>query len=286
MSGDTSPNQEFIDVWNKILVPKFTRFRAVFVAQAQEHSDVALARHPPRPGERVLDVGCGFGETSIQIARLVAPGGAVVGIDPCEPFLETGRKDAAAAGVDNVAFVAGDAQLATFDDKFDLVFARFGIMFFAQPVAALRNLRAALLPGGRALFIVWRTLDENPAFEAAKRIARTHLPPPGEEAAKCGPGPFSMADPETVRAQLAAAGFADVAIEPIDVHGMLGRTIDEALEISLQLGPAGEIVREAGPLGQEKLPAIVADLTVELRRYLTPAGVVAPQASWCISART
>ena len=283
MSGE-SPNQEFIDVWNKILVPKFTRFRDVFVRQAQEHSDVALARHPPRAGERVLDVGCGFGETTIQIAKLVGPTGEAIGIDPCEAFLETGRADARAAGLGNVTFVNADAQTHTFDRKFDLIFGRFGIMFFAQPVIALRNLRAQLAAGGRVLFLVWRALDENPPFAVAKQSARKHLPAPPEDGAKCGPGPFSMADPEVVRAQFGAAGYRDVAIEAVDVRAIVGATVEEALDIATTLGPAGEIVREAGELGTEKLPLILRDLAAALEPWKEAGGVIAPQASWCITA--
>lgn len=280
-----SPNQEFIDVWNNILVPKFTRFRHVFVRQAQQHSDVALARHPARPGERVLDVGCGFGETTIQLATMVAPGGEAVGLDACAPFLATGRDDARAAGVDNVRFVCDDAQTWRDERPFDLVFGRFGIMFFAQPVIALRNLRAQLRAGGRALFVVWRTLDENPGMLVAKQAARAHLPPPPDDGAKCGPGPFSMADPDTVRAQFGAAGFSDVTVEAIDVDATIGTTIDEALDISLALGPAGEIVREAGAMGQDKLPVIRRDLAAAMAPWVRPDGVIAPMASWCVSAR-
>jgi SAM-dependent methyltransferase len=282
--SDASPNREFIDVWNTILVPKFTRFRRVFVDQAQKHSDLALERHPPRPGDRVLDVGCGFGETSIQLAKLVAPG-QVIGLDPAEAFVATGRADAAAADVHNVSFVCDDAQTWRAPEPFDLIFGRFGIMFFAQPVVALRNLRAQLRPGGRVLWIVWRTLEENEGFAVAKAVARRHLPPPPDDGQKCGPGPFSMADPETVRAQHAAAGFVDVEIEPIDVVGTFGATLDDAIDIALTLGPAGEIVREAGALGQEMLPRVVAELRDEYARFVRPGAVDVPMASWCISAR-
>ena len=283
MSGD-SPNQEFIDVWNTILVPKFTRFRKVFVDQAQKHSDVALARHPPRKGDRVLDVGCGFGETSIHLAKLVAPG-QVIGLDPARGFVATAHADAVAAGVDNVRFICDDAQTWRSDEPFDLIFARFGIMFFAQPVAALRNLRAQLKPGGRVLFVVWRTLDENEGFAIAKQTARRHLPPPPDDGQKCGPGPFSMADPDTVRAQHTAAGFTDIEIEKIDVTGTFGATLDDAIDIALTLGPAGEIVREAGALGQELLPRIVAELREGFAPFVRPGAVEVPMASWCISAK-
>ena len=285
MSG-ASPNQDFIDCWNNVLTPKFTRFRDVFVSQAQQHSDVALERHPPRAGERVLDVGCGFGETSIQLARLVGDRGEVVGLDPAKTFIETGRADADRANVRNVTFVCDDAQTWRDARPFDLIFGRFGIMFFAQPVIALRNLRAQLRPGGRALFVVWRKLDDNPGFAMAKKIALAHLPPPPDDGQKCGPGPFSMADPETVRAQFGAAGFTDIGIEPIDVTATIGATIEDAIEISVTLGPAGEIVREAGELGKAKLPAVIADLRAGLAPYVRPGAVVVPMASWCISAVT
>jgi ubiquinone/menaquinone biosynthesis C-methylase UbiE len=282
--SDATPNQEFIDVWNTILAPKFTRFRRVFVDQAQKHSDVALERHPPKKGDRVLDVGCGFGETSIQIAKLVDPG-QVIGLDPARDFVATGRADAAAAGVRNVSFVCEDAQTWRDPEPFDLVFARFGIMFFAQPVVALRNLRAQLRPGGRVLFVVWRTLEENTGFAIAKATARRFLPPPPDDGQKCGPGPFSMADPETARAQHAAAGFVDVDISPINVTGTFGATLDDAMDIALSLGPAGEIVREAGALGQELLPRITDALREGFAPYVRPGAVDMPMASWCISAR-
>jgi len=285
MDPTTSPNAEFIQVWNDILVPKLARFRKVFVAMAQPHSDRALALHPVRPGEHVLDVGCGFGETSIQLARMVGPDGMVVGIDPCEPFLATGRADAELAGAANVSFVHGDAQVHDFGRAFDVLFGRFGIMFFANPAAALRNLRDALAPGGRALFLVWRALEANPGLAIAKQIARAHLPPPPDDGATCGPGPFSMSDPDTVQAIFGAAGFADVALEPIDVEATMGGSLAEAIDLAMSLGPAGEIVREAGALGEARRPAIVADLTEAFAPRVTPDGVMFPSASWCITAR-
>ena len=167
----STPNADFIATWNDILVPKFKRFRSVFVEGASPHSAIPLAKHPPRSGERVLDVGCGFGETTLDLARLVGPKGSVVGFDCCDAFLEVGKQDARAARLTNVDFVCGDAQAHAFDGSFDMLFARFGTMFFHAPKAALRNLRTALRPGGRLLNVTWRPLALNPWVAVPKAVA-------------------------------------------------------------------------------------------------------------------
>ena len=133
-------------------------------------------------------------------------------------------------------------------------------MFFANPVAALANLRRAMRPDGRLLMLVWRRIDESPLWAIPKQIAQRHLPPPPDEAPKCGPGPFSLADPETVRGVLTSAGWREPELEPIDGPVRAGDTVDDAIAFQLAIGPAGEIVREAGPLGDEKRPLVLADL--------------------------
>jgi ubiquinone/menaquinone biosynthesis C-methylase UbiE len=277
-------NEEFIATWNEILVPKFTRFRRVFVVGAKAHSDRAFARHPPPKGARVLDVGCGFGENTLDLARLVGDGGSAVGFDCCEPFLDAGRKDAAAAGLGNVTFVNGDAQSHTFDAPFDYVFSRFGTMFFASPKAALKNLRRALVPGGKVVSLVWRTIDDNPWLGVPKKVAQKHLPPPPEDGQTCGPGPFSMANPDTVRAIYEGAGFTNVELDRNDSEVEVGHDVDESIAFQLALGPAGEIVREAGELGEKKRDVVVADLRDALRPFLTPRGIMMGSSSWTITA--
>ena len=280
----STPNAEFIAVWNEILVPKFKRFRDVFVTGASPHSAIPMAKHPPRSGERVLDVGCGFGETTIDLARLVGPKGSAVGFDCCDGFLDVGRQDARAAGIDNVSFLCGDAQADAFDGSFDLLFSRFGTMFFQAPKAALRNLRTALRPGARLLNVTWRPLASNPWVAIPKAIALQHLPPPPEDGRSCGPGPFSMSDPEVVRAIVEGAGFGDVAFEQIDSPIVVGRDVTEAIDFQLEVGPAGEIVREAGDLGKQNRAGLIADLRLALEPFVTPRGVVMGSSSWCITA--
>lgn len=159
------------------------------------------------------------------------------------------------------------------------------MMFFANPVAAMRNVRSALKPGGTLMFITWRALDDNPFLGMPKAVISQLLPPPGENAQTCGPGPFSMANPDVVRAQLKAAGFVDAAFERTDGRVMIGRDVAQAVEFQLALGPAGEIVREAGALAEERRGEIEAALHRELTRFASDDGVWMQSSSWTITAR-
>jgi ubiquinone/menaquinone biosynthesis C-methylase UbiE len=278
-----SPNVEHVAVWNDILAPKFIRFRQVMIDGLGAHGRIALARRPAQPGERVLDVGCGFGDATIDLARQAGPSGAALGIDCCEPFLAIARAEAARAGVP-ARFQLADAQVEKLAPEFDLCFSRFGTMFFQNPVAAMANLRRGMKPGGRLMMLVWRRIDDNDWMGLPKQIARAHLPPPAEEAATCGPGPFSMADPDTVRAVMSGAGWAGVELERIDAAINVGRALDEAIAFQLAVGPAGEIVREARELGDARRPLIEAELAALLRRFETEEGVVMGSSSWCVTA--
>ena len=167
----------------------------------------------------------------------------------------------------------------------DMIFSRFGTMFFDNPVVALKNMRTALKPGGRLTMIVWRTMADNPWLGAAKAVALKHLPPPGEDADTCGPGPFSMAGQEMVTAQLRSAGFDNIGFERLDADVRMGDSIEDAIGFQLALGPAGEVYREAGELGELKRPEIEADLRELLAPFVTDDGVVMWSSSWVITAR-
>jgi SAM-dependent methyltransferase len=285
MPDSTALNDEFTAFWNNVLVAKFERFREILQRGLSLHSEVPLRALTLAPGAHVLDVGCGWGDTAIELARLVGPTGYVLGLDCCDPFLESGRRDAKAAGLGNVKFVAADVQTYRFAPDYDFVFSRFGMMFFGNPVAAMRNIRTAMKPGARLMFIVWRSLADNAWMRVPKEIALEHLPPPGENAQTCGPGPFSMANPEVVTAQLKAAGFVDAKFERVDGPVRIGSSADEAVAFQLALGPAGEIVREAGPLAESRRPEIESALKIALGRHLHDGAVVMQSSSWTITAR-
>jgi ubiquinone/menaquinone biosynthesis C-methylase UbiE len=276
---------EFVDFWNDILVPKFTKYRHILVGGLTHHSEAILPTLPVKVGDKVVDVGCGFGDTAIELAQRVGPTGSVLGLDCCEGFLELARADAAAAGVENVEFVEGDVQSYPFDHEFDFCFSRFGTQFFENPVAGLRNMRQSLKPGGMMTMIVWRTIDDNPWLGLPKEVVRQYLPPPGEDARTCGPGPFSMADQPMVTKQLEIAGYTDIAFERVDAPLMVGDTVDDAVNFQLALGPAGECYREAGEEAERKHDEIHAALEAELSNYAADEGIVMASSSWKISAR-
>jgi ubiquinone/menaquinone biosynthesis C-methylase UbiE len=280
-------NLGFVECWNEILTPKWLRFRHLLSGNGKIHSDVAYADFDIRGGDKVLDIGCGFGETALEIAEKVGPTGEVVGIDCTDAFLQIADQERDQAGARNVRYQLGDAQICELPEAyFDVAYSRFGVMFFQSAVRALRNANQALKPGGKVCLIVWRSLADNPCWGAAKEVALRHLPPPGDAAATCGPGPFSMASEETDRAMLQAAGFSKVELfKQIDADLCIGRDIEEAIDYQLLVGPSGEIVREAGELGQRKVPELREDLRSLMEPYLRNDGVWMPSSTWAIMAR-
>ena len=284
-SATSTQATPYVEFWNEILVPKFVRFKHVLVGGLTHHSDKVFPSLRVKEGDRAVDVGCGFGDTAMQLANLVGPRGYVLGLDCCEGFLEFGRTDAAAAGLTNIDFAEADVQTYPFKHDFDFCFSRFGTQFFENPVAALRNMRMSLKPRGTMTMIVWRTSDDNPWLGMAKKIVLRHLPPPGDDARSCGPGPFSMANQEMVTKQLEIAGYTDVEFERIDAPVLVGNNADDAVAFQLALGPAGEVYREAGELAVRRHDEIAADLKAELARYQTAEGVVMDSSSWKVTAR-
>jgi len=243
--AETQSN-DYVDFWNEILVPKFTRYKHILVDGLTHHSAAIFPDLPVKEGDKVLDIGCGFGDTAVDLAERVGPKGTVVGLDCCSAFLDYGRADAEAKGLKNVAFVEGDALVERFEPTYDFVFSRFGTMFFSNPVAGLRNMRTALKPGGLMTHIVWRTPADNPWLSMAKDVVLNYLPAPGEDARTCGPGPFSMANQEMVAGMMKSAGYEDVTFKRVDALVLVGRTVQDAIDFQLALGPAGEVFREAG----------------------------------------
>jgi ubiquinone/menaquinone biosynthesis C-methylase UbiE len=287
MQSDTLEDTDFVKFWNAVLEPKFTRYRHILQGGLSRHSAAVLPKLPLKAGMAVLDVGCGWGDMSLQVAEAVGPTGRVVGIDCVDAFLEEARKDAVAKGLTNVTFVRGDAEVALPENEFDYVIARFGTMFFTNPVAALRRMRLALKPGGQMTHIVWRRREDNPAWQQAKEIALRHLPPPGADADTCGPGPFSMANQETTGLMMKSAGFEDVSFTRVDEKILIGTTLEECIAFALAIGPAGEVFREAGTeLAESKRPMIEAEMRAFFETLERDGkGIWAPTSSWVITAR-
>lgn len=285
MAEVAAANEESTEAWSGPLFERFVRFRPYVAEGLGRHGEVAMAAHPPREGDRVLDIGCGFGDTTRRLAGLVGAEGEAVGVDVSEPFVALAREEAAAAGLANVSYRVGDVQIADLDGPFDYAFSRMGVMFFANPVQALRNVRGALRPGGRACFVVWRRKLDNGWVHEAEQVVERYLEHPDEtEEPTCGPGPFSMADADVVSEQLALAGFEAIELRRSDLPMPMGADLDGAVELVMAIGPAGEVLRLWGERAEEIRPRIAAELRTVLEQFATAEGVLAPSSTWIISA--
>jgi SAM-dependent methyltransferase len=277
------PNADQIRHWNEVAGAKWVALQDVLDVQIGPLGLRAMARAAVAPGERVLDVGCGCGASSLELARRVGPTGRVTGIDVSEPMLARAAERARAAGLD-IEFVAGDAQTHPFPaGSRDLVFSRFGVMFFADPTTAFRNLHRALAPGGRLAFVCWQALDRNPWAARPLAAAARHLPlpsPPGPGA----PGPFAFADAGRLRAILGEAGFTDVTLDDVRETLTLGGSgpLDDAVEFFLQIGPTATVLREADPALRPVVRAAVREV---IAPFHGPEGVRMSSASWVVGAR-
>lgn len=282
----SNPNQEAIEAWNTVLFDKFARFRHTMTRGLAVHGDAALAARPPPAGARVLDVGCGFGDTTIAIAQRVGAQGRAVGVDAAPRFIEAARADARAQGVANAEFEVRDVEYDDLGGPFDQAFARFGTMFFANPVAALRNVRRALHPGAWLCMVVWRRREDSPALYMAQQIVEAIVPKVEKgDAVTCGPGPFSMAGADGVSEQLQYAGYKRVSFERHDAPIAVGSDLDDAVEFALALGPAGEHMRLAGDAGEAKKPEVIAALREAFAPHLRADGVWLMSSAWVVSAQ-
>jgi SAM-dependent methyltransferase len=278
-------NREATDAWSGPLFDRFTQFRDLVADGLGAHGEAAMAAHPPPRGGQVLDLGCGFGDTTQRLAELVGPQGTAVGLDVSEPFVEQARLEAGDAHP-NVEFAVADVQVADLGEGFDLAFSRMGLMFFANPVAALRNIRTALAPGGRLCAVVWRRKEDNDWVRRAELVVDEYLDHPEDsDQPTCGPGPFSMANADTLSEQLKIAGFEEIELRRSDLPLKVGHDLDHAVEFNMALGPAGEVLRLWEGRIDEIRPKIAADLRRALAEFETADGVFAPSSTWIVSAR-
>ena len=263
--------------------PVWVEYRERLDAMLAPLGEAAIARLHPDPGEYVLDIGCGTGTTSLELARLVGDTGHVTGVDVSAPMLDEARRRATDAGLDNTSFVAADAGIHQFEPRhYDAAFSRMGIMFFAEPVAGFTNLRRALRPGGQLGFVCWRSPAENSwVTEPGQAIAEVLGPPAPMD--PDAPGPFSLASADRISSILTGAGMVDIDITPRDLPVSIGGgTTDELVRYYMDLLPGTAIPENAEVHVIDRVKAALGAM-VERRR--TPEGITMGAAAWLVSAR-
>ncbi|MFI5394146.1 MAG: class I SAM-dependent methyltransferase [Candidatus Binatia bacterium] len=278
------PNAEQIQYWNELAGQKWVAFQPLLDAQLSPLGRRTMERAGVASGERVLDVGCGCGNSTLDLARRVGSAGAVTGIDISTVMLERARQAAGEAGVTQARFENADAQTHRFPpSSFDVLFSRFGVMFFTDPAAAFANLRQALRPGGRVGFVCWQGLQHNPWMRVPLSAALPHIPPPPLPAPDA-PGPFAFADVDRVRAILTRAGFTVLNIEALNESLSVGggRDLDDTASFLVHIGPLGRLLRDAEDDVRARVAESVRDA---IAPFATPQGVRMPSAAWVVTAQ-
>jgi SAM-dependent methyltransferase len=279
--GQRTPAMWEREYWNGVAGERWSRFQAEIDRALEPFTRALLESAALRPGEHVLDVGCGCGDTTLGAASQVGPGGSATGIDLSTAMLARARERAGA--VPEIRFVCGDASASAFDRRFDACLSRFGVMFFLDPVAAFRHLREALRPAGRMAFVCWRGLDENPWITIPLRAAAQAAGRAPEEPSPGAPGPFAFADRARVEAILGDAGFSAVDVRAFDAEVVVSTTgLDDAVTLAAQMGPAGRFLAEISPEARETgVRAIAGALHPHLREGAVRLG----GATWVVTAR-
>ena len=261
-------------------------FESALDAQLGPLGRALLDRLAPRTGERALDIGCGSGQTLLELAERVGERGQVVGVDISDPMVARARERISAAGLRHVEIVLGDAQSQRFDEPFDLEFSRFGVMFFQDPVLAFRNLLQALKPGGRLGFVCFQASEKNewaevPLGAVMAAIGSTELP---QMFQPDRPGPFFFARQERIRDVLSQAGYGNIVIEPEErkLHFGGASTLEQAVDYATKIGPAARAMADAD---QALVPACRAALAEALAPLAGPDGVWLRSAHYFVSAR-
>jgi len=277
MSDASTIHAQQLAYWNGPAVARWITKQELLDAAMAPVADAAIGLAAVQPGERVLDIGCGSGATSIALARLVGRRGKVTGLDVSEPMIEFARRRS--AGIENLEWLLADAAVHEFPlSSTDLLFSRFGVMFFGDPVSAFANLRRALRPSGRLVFACWRPLSENPWALVPLQIVQT-LVPPGPPPGLDEPGPFAFSNPERVKHILSGAGFSHPRFSRFDFPMVLGANLDDAAEQATTMGAASRALQ-----GQPE--AIIAAARSAVRAalvpYVEPGRVALSGAIWLV----
>lgn len=268
------------EYWNSQVADEWTRHADGIDKMLGRLTQAAFDVLALRSGERVLDVGCGGGATTLKAAAIVGEAGRAVGVDISRPLLELGRQRA--AGRDNIAFVEADAGAAQIPGApFDAAFSRFGVMFFEEPVRAFENIRRAVAPGGRLVFASWRPFAENLWSAQPLTALKPLLKEPLKPADPNLPGPFALSDADKINTILEASGWRDISIEKWDGEVVMGANAREAAAFLLKIGPCARAINEQG------LDAAEAErlLLQFLAAFEGPGGVARPAACWIVRAQ-
>jgi SAM-dependent methyltransferase len=280
-------NVEQTAAWDGPLFDVWLRYRELVESGLRPLGETALALHPPPPGGRCLDIGCGLGDTTFRLAELVGPEGSARGLDVAPRMIAIANADLERKAAPNVSFAVADVETDDLDGPYDYAFGRCGVMFFAHPVPAFRNVSRHLAPGSIINLIVWRRKLDNEWLLAPELAVQKYLDHPEEsDVPTCGPGPFAMANADVITEQLKHGGFEDIRLARRDVLYQLGADLDEAVEFSMALGPAAEILRQWGERIDDIRPKIATDIRQALAPFVTPDGSVrGPASVWIASGR-
>lgn len=281
MPETQAANQDQHDFWNELKGDLWVDLQPRIDAMLAPFGERAMDALKLQPGEKVLEIGCGTGTTTLALADRVKSTGEILAVDISKPMLQKAVARAATIPEYPIAFQEVDAQLAAFPaGRFDAAYSRFGVMFFDDPVAAFRNIGSAVRPGGRLAFVCWADRRDNPWVRIPTGAARAHLeipPPPPDDA----PGQFSFEDEGRVRQILGDAGWEDVALERFDLDHSIGADVDDAVAYICQMGPMSEPYAEAPADVREATRAAIAGA---LEPYAGPGGVRLGFSTWIVTA--
>ena len=273
----TANNSEQIKFWNGDGGVKWTDDQERLDQMLSPISDATIELANPKPKERVLDIGCGCGATSVELAKL---GAQVAGVDVSAPMLARARE----RGVDypSLSFRESDASTAAFSAEHQLVFSRFGVMFFADPVQAFSNLRSALVTEGRLVFVCWQSANKNEWISRVGNVVRPYLPGPAEVPDPRAPGPFAFADSDYLKSVLQDSGFREIVLSPLTADLTLASTIEGALDFQSKIGPLASVLAQLQDQAREEAMAAARSALADA---FTSDGVKLGSAVWLVQAK-
>lgn len=271
-------NSVIIAAWDGVLFKKFYKFRDVIMNGLGAHGTAAMKRIDLTQGQKVIDIGCGFGDGTEELASHT---GSAYGVDAAPNFIKYADENYAKKG--SVTFDVKDVQADDLGGPYDMAFARFGTMFFDDTTAALKNICNSLKPGARFTMVVWRQKKDNAWLYEAEKVVRSFLEEPESDAPTCGPGPFSMADADDTSRWMQNAGFEHVSLERYDTDIRIGKDAKEAMEFGTAIGPAGEVIRLSGKAAEERIDEIRESIIKAIKPFEKNDGVWMPSSTWFVT---